>query len=189
MKKIFKGIALFSLSAIERIITPVSVKWLKLVKNRVYSEKIFVKDGLLPVLDHYYEPMINPKKSLKKSLRDNRNLPAINLNIKEQLQLLNSFNYNEELQVIPIAKEAEFEFYFNNGWYERGDAEYLYNMVRHFKPGRIIEIGCGSSSLMIQKAILKNTEESINYTCKHFCIEPYEQPWLEKIDAEIIREK
>ncbi|MGZ3767554.1 MAG: hypothetical protein ACXVA2_23020, partial [Mucilaginibacter sp.] len=64
--------------------------------------------------------------------------------------------------------------------YEAGDAEYLYNMVRHFKPKRIIEIGSGFSTLMVRNAIAKNKDGDANYHCDHICIEPYEVPWLEK---------
>lgn len=70
-----------------------------------------------------------------------------------------------------------------------GDAEYLYNIIRYFKPKRIIEIGCGNSTLMIKNAILANKKEDKEYTCHHICIEPYGAPWLEKIDVDVKREK
>lgn len=153
------------------------------------NDKIFMKIGILPIVDHYYEPMINPKKHLTKSLRDNRTLQGIDMNIEEQLRLLASFNYNEELLKFPLTQKNDSEFYYNNRSYCSGDSEYLYNIVRHFKPKRIIEIGSGNSTLMVRNAITKNKYFKNDYTCNHICIEPYEQSWLGKIDVDLIREK
>jgi predicted O-methyltransferase YrrM len=133
--------------------------------------------------------MINPKKHLTKSLRDDREINGIDFNAEEQLNLLVKFNYNEELFTFPLNKRKDIEFYYDNGAYCSGDAEYLYNIIRHFKPNRIIEIGSGSSTLMVRNAITNNKLDNSNYTCHHICIEPYEQPWLEKIEVELIREK
>jgi len=73
--------------------------------------------------------------------------------------------------------------------FKSGDSEFLYNIVRYNKPSRIIEIGCGNSTLMTINAINKNKKEDDKYDCEHICIEPYEQPWLEKTGAQIIRKK
>jgi predicted O-methyltransferase YrrM len=173
-------------------ITLISTIWLKFVAKRginKLSDKIFMYIGLLPVLDHYYQPLINPKKHLKKSLRDDRVLRGVNFNTQEQLELLNKFNYNSELINFPLNKTNLTEFYYNHSSYKSGDAEYLYNIVRYFKPRRIIEIGCGNSTLMISNALKTNQLENQEYNCNHICIEPFEQPWLESIDVELIREK
>lgn len=172
--------------------TFLSTIWLKFVKRLGTGEigdKIFMYLGILPVLDHYYQPMINPKKHLKKSLRDDRKLQGIDFNIEYQLNLLAKFNYNEELLKFPISKEKDVEFYYDNGSYCSGDAEYLYNMIRYFKPKRIIEIGSGNSTLMVRNAIANNILDVADYVCQHICIEPYEKPWLEKIKVELVREK
>lgn len=42
---------------------------------------------------------------------------------------------------------------------------------------------------MAQKAIFKNKKINSNYECEHICIEPYEMPWLEKLDVKVIRDK
>jgi hypothetical protein len=171
--------------------------WLKLVLKaetgefgkKMISENIFMYLGILPVLDHYYQPLINPRKYLTKSLSEDRNLCGIDFNIKEQLNLLNKFNYNEELLLFPLDKKKENEYFFNNYMYSSGDAEYLYNIIRYYKPKRIIEIGSGFSTLMAINAIFKNKLEDTNYRCQHICIEPYESPWLEKLEVELIRER
>lgn len=171
--------------------TFLSSVWLKFVKKAgtgKIGDYIFMKVGILPILDHYYQPLINPKKYLTKS-RDDRELPGIDFNTEEQLRLLSKFNYNEELLKFPLDKREDGEYYYNNYNYSSGDAEYLYNVIRYFKPKRIIEVGSGFSTLMARNAIVGNQFENIDYTCQHTCIEPYEQSWLEDVDVELIREK
>lgn len=153
------------------------------------TEAIFMKMGILPVRDHYYQPLINPGKHLKKSLREDRALPGIDWNVGEQLQLLQQFHYQEELSAIPLEKTESLGFYYNNQSYLGGDAEYLYNIIRLKKPSRIIEIGCGYSTLMIQQALEANRKEQPAYSCIHTCVEPYEMPWLEQMKIEVIRKR
>lgn len=190
MKKIIKK-ALLLIAELGFPLTLLASIWLKFIRKvgtGTINDKIFMSIGVLPIPDHYYEPLVNPKKHLKKSLRDDRDLPGINFNVDEQLNLLTNFNYNNELIKFPLKKENEIEFNYNNNSYESGDAEYLYNMIRHFKPNRIIEIGSGHSTLMAQNAIKKNKSENPNYNCNHICIEPYEMPWLKELDVELVRE-
>lgn len=143
-----------------------------------------MKVGLLPVRDHYYQPLINPKKHLTKSLNADRNLPGINWNIEEQLETLNAFNFNNELEGFAVVKRCELEYYYNNGSFESGDGEFLYNMIRLKKPQTFIEIGSGFSTLLASSAVKKN-----NNNCRHICIEPYEVKWIEQLDVEVIRKK
>lgn len=154
----------------------------------VWSKKIFMKVGVFPIRDHYYEPLFNPKH-LKKSLRKDRELPGLNFNDSEQLQILNKFNYNKELEKIPKEKTDLLEFYYRNPSIGPGDSEYLYNMVRLFKPRKIVEIGCGYSTLMAINAVRQNKKENQDYFCEHVCIEPYENKWLESLNLKVFREK
>ena len=165
------------------------LKALRVVGMSKLDEKIFMKVGMLPIIDHYYQPLVNPKKHLTQSLRKDRNLPGIDMNTNGQLELLAQFNYADELKQFPLAKVDELTYYYNNGFYESGDAEYLYNMVRHFKPRKVVEIGSGYSTLMAQNAFRKNKAEDVNYNYTQVCVEPYEQPWLEKTGVEVIRKR
>lgn len=158
------------------------------MQRMVWSKRIFMKIGVFPIRDHYYEPLFNPKH-LRRSLRKDRVLPGIDFNDREQLQILNKFNYNEELKKIPLKKIDLLEFYYRNPSIGPGDAEYLYNMIRLFKPGKIIEIGCGHSTLMAVNAVNQNKEENKNYFCEYICVEPYENEWLERLQLKVIREK
>lgn len=172
--------------------TWLSAMWLLFIKKvgeGKREDRIFMQVGILPVLDHYYQPLINPKKHLVKPLSNVRELPGIDFNVNEQLEILERFCYTEELENIPLNKMMEASFYYNNTSYGPGDAEYLYNIVRYFKPKKIIEIGSGLSTLMVKNARDRNLQDDSTYSCTHICIEPYEMPWLEKADVVLRREK
>ena len=123
------------------------------------------------------------------ALHAERALIGLNLNQAGQFKLLKEFKYRDELLAIPPEKASPATFGYRNESFPVGDAEYLYNMIRHFKPRRIVEVGSGNSTLMARLAIAKNESEDPQYTCEHICIEPYEQPWLEEIGVTVIRER
>jgi predicted O-methyltransferase YrrM len=177
-------------------ITLFSAIWFKYIRTgsiwqMPLSEKIFMKVGVLPIKDHYYQPLVNPSKDVTKPLDEPRVLPGIDWNIEEQLRLLEKFDFADELKLIPSDKKSDndLSYYYNNPSLCPADAEFLYNMVRHFKPKKVIEIGCGYSTRMALQAELKNKEDNNANGCKHICIEPYEMPWLEKLPVEVIRGK
>jgi predicted O-methyltransferase YrrM len=152
------------------------------------SRGIFSKIGVLPVIDHFYQPLINPHKHLLKSLRLDRNLPGIDFNIETQINLLDSFNFNDELKSFPLKKTNPKDFYFHNGSLMSGDSEYLYNIIRSLKPKNIIEIGSGHSTKMMLNGINKNYEED-NIKCELTCIEPYEEDLLKGLNINLIKER
>jgi predicted O-methyltransferase YrrM len=189
MKRFFKSkLFLIFIDIVASPFSFIAALWLKpisvMIKYLPLHNKIFMTLGLLPVRDHYYQPLINPKKHLTKSLREDRNLPGIDFNIEEQLSVLASFNFNNELELLPVQGGSKLEYYYHNGSFESGDAEYLYNIIRLKKPKKFIEIGSGFSTLIAHKAIQKNED-----TCHHICIEPYEMSWLENMGVEVIRKK
>lgn len=151
------------------------------------SRKIFETVGVFPIQDHYYEPMFNPA-SLTESLRKDRYLPGVDLNIQEQLDVLGQFDFNNELEQFPTRKQKGVGFYYHNGFFGSGDAEYLYNVIRLYRPSRLVEVGSGFSTLIAREAIKKNSEADPRYACEHICIEPYENEWLGKLGLKVIRD-
>lgn len=193
-----KTIAIFIFKILDILLFPFTIIasiWMKGIrtanmKNMPISKKIFEIVGVLPLRDQYSDPLINPRKHLTYSLDKDRPLTGIDYNDKGQLQMLHYFNYNEELIQFPFNKTNNpLEYYYDNYFFPCGDGEYLYSMVRYLKPKKIIEVGCGNSTLMIINALKKNKEEDDTYKCQHISIEPYNQPWLEQTSAEIIRSK
>jgi predicted O-methyltransferase YrrM len=149
---------------------------------------MLLRAGCFPIREHYYEPSFD-NESIRTLLSTERNLPGIDWNIAEQLQLLRSFSHHDELATLPIEECGGYEFYLENSSFESGDAEYWYNLIRLKKPKRIIEIGSGFSTRMARRALDANVREDPHYTCEHVLVEPYEHDWLETLGVIVIRDK
>jgi predicted O-methyltransferase YrrM len=171
-----------------------SAVWLKVIRvaglqNMPVSRRILRGVGVLPVRDHYYEPMIDPRH-LRLPLEYDRNLPGINLNVTEQLAFLARFSYQNELLAFPMLPTGnEHEFYYHNNSFPSGDAEYYYSVIRLAKPRRITEIGSGFSTLMALNALRRNVDEDPRCACKLVCVELYEQPWLARLAVKLVRRR
>lgn len=150
--------------------------------------QVLLKRGLVIHHKDYYGPFVSPA-DLHKPLDEERHIPGLRLDLELQKNFLKNFNYQDELLRIPDTTENELEYAYTGGMFGSGDAEILYGMIRYLKPKRLIEVGAGSSTLLAQAAIKKNREEDKSFKCSHICIEPYENPWLEKLGIEIIRKK
>lgn len=155
------------------------------------STQILKKIGVFPIRDHYYEPLFNDSHLLR-SLDVPRELPGICFNEGGQLKLLAKLNYQDEFSEFVECDGGEVDvgaFRFGNGNFESGDAEFLFNIIRHLKPNKVIEIGCGASTKIIQKAIDLNEKEK-GSRATHVCVEPYEQSWLAEFPKiKLIRER
>ena len=150
------------------------------------SRKTLYRIGVFPIIDHYYDPLFIPDQ-VKHDLGTDRDLPGIDLNENQQLELLKGLNFSDELVKMPFDKTADLKYYFNNSVFLSGDSEISYGMIRHFKSRKIIEIGSGLSTLMTLNAIQKNKEEDANYNCEMICVEPFEHKWLDKLDIKLVR--
>lgn len=153
-----------------------------------FSKFILKKIGIFPIIKNYYEPVFD-FDNLKYDLNSKRNLPGINMNISEQIKLLNNLiHYNElkELKLNELSSNSKFNI--KNNFFEGGDVDIYYQIIRYFKPKKIIEIGSGYSSLIALEAI-KNNKNKENFVTNIICIEPFENKWLEKTGVKVIREK
>ncbi|WP_204326045.1 class I SAM-dependent methyltransferase [Sulfitobacter sediminilitoris] len=149
------------------------------------------KAGVFPIRDHYYEPQFRFDEELNAG-KQRRKLPGIDLRRSEQLELLQHLDYVDDFDA--FLNEQEYveglsRFEIENGSFETGDAEFLFSFVRYLKPMIVVEIGCGSSTKIIQAA-LKMNERSGGAAARHICIEPFEMPWLEDFPGiELVRER
>ncbi len=147
-----------------------------------------LRAGVFPIRNHYYEPLFDPRQ-LRRPLHEVRPLPGIDWNVDAQLALLKQFHFNDELADIVAQKTNDLTYHLDNAAFKSGDAEFLYNLIRHKRPKRIFEIGSGNSTLMAIKAVQKTMQLQPGYTCEHVCIEPYEMPWLEKTGVRVLRQR
>lgn len=134
----------------------------------------FLRFGIFPIRDHYYEPQFKFSRNFNPA--EKRQL-SLKLNPEEQIVRLQNFSHKEELADFKKNKQGtQHSYYIRNGSFEEGDADLYYLMIRNKKPGRIIEIGSGFTTLLSLEAIKKNREEG--FETELICIEPYETPWL-----------
>ncbi len=173
------------------VLTGIGAAWLRLARyiglSRLpVTKKILYSFGVFPLTDNYYEPLFRFDRLILDEKP--RNL-AIDWNDKEQQELFSHFNFQDALSAIPEDEKPGLAYYYNNSSYSGIDAEFLYCLVRTVKPKRIIEIGSGFSTRMMQTAIQANQREDPSLHTHISCIEPYEMPWLEQTGVEVIRKK
>lgn len=148
------------------------------------TRSAFLKLGVFPVVDHYYDPLFDHRKIAPRKAKSH-----LDFRDEQQLGFLRQLTFNDELNDTPVKKGTDLAFHYNNGSFESGDAELYYSIIRKIRPSRIIEVGSGFSTLIALKAVAKNKAEDPAYSCKMTCIEPYEMPYLEKLDITLLRSK
>lgn len=155
------------------------------VENFPLNLKSFLKIGVFPIRDHYYEPQLSYSDVFDaKKIRKLR----IDFHLERQISTLKQLRFSEELKgFVKDGLPSGDTFYLNNPSFGPGDSELYYLIVRNGKPKKIIEIGSGYSTLVCLKAIEQNKAEG--HPTEMICIEPYEMKWLEqKKEIKLIRE-
>ena len=171
------------------LVAPLSKIQARLGPGRIPNTfKIWDAMGVSPVRHHYYQPVFDVSKLPVSLWEMPDEMVGVDFNIEGQLALLRSFSFQAELIDVPTIEQKGTLAFYHNHSYGPADAEMLYNMVRHFKPKRVIEIGSGYSTRMMKRALDKNKQDGL--PSSHVCVEPYEMPWLESLGLdEVIRKK
>lgn len=124
---------------------------------------------------HFYSPIPSFDEVERESARlfghVPRTIPGIDLREDEQLALLESFVSFYDEQPFSATKTGEHRYHFENPAYSYSDAIFLYCMIRHLRPKRIIEIGSGYSSCVM----LDTNELFFGNAIETTFIEPYPQ--------------
>ncbi len=127
---------------------------------------------------HFYFPVPSLKSFQGKDWGACRPCGAVDFRLEEQIHRLRT-------ELRPFASEWTFpetgdgnkhQFHFNNGFFERIDAEIAYSFVRQRKPRRVIEVGSGNTTLVMSAALRKNAEEG--FPAEFTAIEPFPAQFL-----------
>ncbi len=116
-------------------------------KLSFYETELLVKPG------HFYSPIASQEElqaARTKIFDVNKIVLGIDFNETEQYDLLNKLK--DYYNLLPFANKAggNTRYYFENDAFLYADGIFLFSMLHHLKPKRIIEIGSGfSSSLML----------------------------------------
>lgn len=142
--------------------------------NKLISErqKLRREYGFVPP-GHFYSPIPSLDEIKQDESRVFGTIPRVihglELHESEQLKLLEDFvQYYKEMP-FQSHKTEELRYYFENSAYSYSDAIFLYCMLRHLKPKRIIEIGSGFSSCVT----LDTNELLFNDSIETTFIEPF----------------
>ena len=134
--------------------------------------------GVSIVPSHFYFPVPPLRSFQRKDWNACRPCTALDFRFEDQA-------YRLSAEFLPFAAEWTFPerasgdqpaFHFNNGFFERVDAEIAWSLVRHHCPRRIIEIGSGNTTLLLSSALRKNAESGRDGEL--ISIEPHPAPYL-----------
>jgi predicted O-methyltransferase YrrM len=150
-------------------------RWANWGRRPVNGGRQFVPPG------HFYSPIpaLDYIRANERSIFDNvsQQIRGIDLHEADQLQLLDSFKkYYDELP-FPAQKTPDLRYFFEAPNYSYSDAIFLYCMMRHAMPRRIIEVGSGYSSCLMLDTNDLNFNGSISTTF----IDPYPELLLSHI--------
>jgi predicted O-methyltransferase YrrM len=125
---------------------------------RIGINAILKPIGLELVTTRTIEKETQRLKELQKSRHWSRALydQGLHFQAKEHLALIERVctPFRADYSTLPkTSSSPEKEFFLENGWFGAVDAEVLYSVIRHYKPGRIIEVGSGFTTLLMSKAI------------------------------------
>jgi len=117
---------------------------------------------------HYYSP-VPSLKELKRDAarifdRSLRRLPGVELNEAGQLALLAQLAPFYAEQPFPETPRDGIRYFFDNYWFGRADALFLYSIIRLFRPRRIVEVGSGFSSAVMLDTNERFMDRSIGLT-------------------------
>jgi hypothetical protein len=136
----------------------------------------------------FYNPFPDPSQVDLAKLDLKRDLPGVDLDLPRALALLEKLaQYTGEVDAFIKARTGDVARWDRT--YPPCDSGTLYAMLRHLKPKRFIEIGCGWSSRASAAALRRNEAEG--HPCKSAFIEPYPPPYLTELNlpGEFIHKK
>jgi len=127
----------------------------------------------------YTSPLLLKEETDYEALQCKRQLPGIELNEQHALTLIEQIEpYVGELACTPYERCDTGPFWFANSWFNDFDAASLYALLRHLKPKRYVELGCGFSSIMSSRALARNRQDGA--PCDALYADPH--PRLDVVD-------
>jgi predicted O-methyltransferase YrrM len=131
-------------------------------------------------LDHYYSPVPDNRALALEPARSRvwpstpPETPGIAWRAGEQVALVRAFSQQPEFPIPTAPTGDPRDYHADNEMFPRLDAWMLQGMLRHTRPERVIEVGCGWSSLVTARVNREYLEGAVHFTC----IEPYPPEFL-----------
>lgn len=133
-----------------------------------------LKYQCLPLPVHFYSPVPDIDDLEQRNIWEKKSqLIGIDFQIEKQVALLRNLGekYGNECTWPHSPTANPTEFYIDNNSFSFGCAAALHSMIRHCKPKRILEVGSGNSSIVINNAINQNRKK--NCPAEYVVIDPF----------------
>ncbi|TCK18102.1 methyltransferase family protein [Thiogranum longum] len=139
----------------------------KLVRNFCLKTwKLWEYLGVHLVPNHFYWPIGDTRKLEEFDFDKKFPMDGVNIDLELSREIVERIgSYRDEYEPIHV----------NCGYASNGDGSILYGMIRDLKPRKVIEVGSGYSTTIIEHAMKKNNCGKI------VSIEPYPKPVLRDI--------
>jgi hypothetical protein len=127
---------------------------------------------------HYHSPIPDRDDLLRRADRiwaPRDELAGVDMQVPRQLELLESLRPHLAAVDYPVDAPAEPDrYYYANPMFPVLDAEFLFGALCRFRPGRVVEVGSGFSSLVTADVNRRLFGGAIEVTC----IDPYPRDFL-----------
>jgi hypothetical protein len=160
-----RGLAAAAVAAAARFTAAVLGRWRSEVPERKVRE-IFTGRGFHFLRPHYYLPIPEREDIDAGYHLAGSGLPGLEMNEAAGLELMEQVlppylaEFRERIPLGPEAGDDPKRFFLLNGTFMAVDAQVYYGLIRHFRPGRIVEVGGGRSSVLAGIACLRNRDET-----------------------------
>ncbi|MBV8987478.1 MAG: hypothetical protein JO372_02855, partial [Solirubrobacterales bacterium] len=132
-------------------------------------------------IDHYYSPVPDPRALAAEPARSRiwpshpRQTAGIDWRSEQQASLVRDQLGTQTRIDFPDGPTGDpRDYHPENEMFSLLDAWFLQGMLRHFRPRRMVEVGCGWSSLVTAKVNREYLGGALHFTC----IEPYPPQFL-----------
>lgn len=132
-------------------------------------------------LDHFYSPVPNNRALAREPARSRvwpptpRPTPGIDWRGDQQVALVREQLGSQSAIEFPDRPTGDpRDYHAANEMFSRLDAWMLQGILRHYRPRRMIEVGCGWSSLLTARVNREYLDGGLHFTC----VEPYPPDFL-----------
>lgn len=138
------------------------------------AKRIVRRAGFNLTQVHFYSPI---PESLPESAWTARSpLSGLDMDLNSQLNFLDTTVSPYINEFAPPIQLGSVRFKYDNSSFGHGDADVLYGLIRTVKPRRIVELGSGHTSTVMQLAITANIKDGT--PCDYQIYDPYPPDWL-----------
>jgi hypothetical protein len=142
--------------------------------NDSHNFTLWEKRGYHITPNHFYQP-IPDIRQLEKNFPTTSSAWGIDFRPDFQLRLLQETipKFSKEFNAFPLKQNKSNSFFLHNNGFCGIDPHVYHSFIRYFKPGTIIEVGSGFSTLLAFQAIQRN-----NSGCTLIVIDPWPRDFI-----------